>query len=350
MPTDSEPVDVVILWVDVSDEKWRRRRDDARGAAPQQYVGATNEWDLLRYLLRGIDRHCPWVRRVHLVTPGQTPSWLDSSVEGIVIVDQDTLLPEGHAPTFNSMAVEANLDRIPGLAERFVYFNDDMLVVRPTRASDLFPRGRPAGFAIQNALSGSSAWSHWVLNAVGIVDRAFDKRTVMRRRPLQWFSPRYGRQLLRNLALLPWASFTGFFEPHLPMALMRRTFAEVRAAAPVEMAQTSAASFRSLDNVIPFVHRYWQLCSGNFSPVSPGRYGRFFEIGAHTIDGIEHALAKPRGWFLCLNDLPDAADEAVRERLLRALEAALPTPSRFELATASRGSFGPSAASHEGCD
>lgn len=330
MRIDAEPVDVVILWVDVADEQWQRRRDGARGGFLQQYVGATNDWDLLRYLLRGIDQYCPWVRRVHLVTPGQTPSWLDTSADGIVVVDQDSLLPDGHAPTFNSMAVEANLDRIPGLADRFVYFNDDMLVVQPTRASDLFPGGRPAGFAIQNALTGSSAWSHWVLNAVGIVDRAFDKRTVMRRRPLQWFSPRYGRHLLRNIALLPWRSFTGFFEPHLPMALMRRTFAEVRAAAPVEMGQTSAATFRSLDNVIPFVYRYWQLCTGDFSPVSPDRYGQFFDIGVESIDRIERALARPRGRFLCLNDQPDAMDRSVRGRLLKALESALPTPSRFE--------------------
>ncbi|WP_455132070.1 hypothetical protein [Microbacterium aurum] len=252
----ADAIDIVVLWVDVTDQEWQRRRQ-AAGAAPQQYVGATHDWEMLRYLLRGIDQYCPWVRRVHLVTPGQTPSWLDPTSDDIVVVDQDALLPAGQGPSFNSMAIEVNLDRIPGLAERFVYFNDDMLVVKPTRADDVFPGGMPAGFAIQNAITGSSAWSHWVLNAVGIVDRAFDKRAVMRRRPLQWFSPRYGRHLLRNVALLPWTSFTGFFEPHLPMALERRTFAEVRDAAPQVIARTSAATFRTLDCVIPFVYRYW---------------------------------------------------------------------------------------------
>ncbi|WP_447944177.1 Stealth CR1 domain-containing protein [Microbacterium aurum] len=328
----AEPIDVVILWVDVTDEDWQRKRRRARGEKPLSYVGATNDWDLLRYLLRGIDLHCPWVRTVHLVTPGQRPPWLDPSADDIVIVDQAELFPDDQQPTFNSMAVEANLDRIPGLAERFVYFNDDMLVVRPTGSEDVFPHGRPAGFAILNAISGSSAWSHWVLNAVGIVDRAFDKRAVMRHRPLQWFSPRYGRHLLRNVALLPWGSFTGFFEPHLPMALRRRTFAEVRAAAPDEMTRTSTATFRSLDNVIPFVYRYWQLCSGDFTPVSPDRYGEFIQIGRDSIDRIEHALAHPRGHFLCLNDHPEAEDGEVRRRLYDALESAFPERSRFERA------------------
>jgi hypothetical protein len=324
-------VDVVVLWVNVADEDWRHRRAAARGQEPSDYVGATNEWDMLRYLLRGIDRHCPWVRRIHLVTPGQTPEWLDPD-GGVVVVDQDSLLPPGHPQSFNSMAIEANLDRIPGLAEQFLYFNDDMLVVKPTRREHVFPRGRPAGFAIQNAGTGSGAWSHWLLNAVGIINQAFDKRTVMRRRPGQWFSPRYGRHLLRNIALMPWDSFTGFFEPHLPMALERRTFGEVRAAAPTEMARTTSAVFRSLDCVIPFVYRYWQLCTGRFTPVSPDRYGRFFEIRADAIDEIERELARPRGHFLCLNDVGEHNAD-LRERVVRALEAALPGASRFERTT-----------------
>lgn len=333
MPTDlASPIDVVILWADVADDDWRRRRAAALGLEHQGYVGADNDWDLLRYLLRGLDRYCPWVRTIHLVTPRQTPAWLDRDAPGVVVVDQDVLLPEGDAPTFNSMAVEVNLDRIPGLAERFVYFNDDMLVVRPTGVEDVFPGGRPAGFAIQNAITGADAWSHWVLNAVGIVDRAFDKRTVMRRRPGQWFSPRYGRHVLRNVALLPWGSFTGFFEPHLPMALLRRTFAEVRAAAPDEIARTSSARSRSLGSVIPFVFRYWQLCSGDFTPVSPDRYGRFLELGPGSIDRVERELAHPSGRFLCLNDGPDADHADVRVRLHAALESALPGASRFERA------------------
>lgn len=332
----ADAIDIVVLWVDVTDQEWQRRRQ-AAGAAPQQYVGATHDWEMLRYLLRGIDRYCPWVRRVHLVTPGQTPSWLDPTSDDIMVVDQDALLPAGQGPSFNSMAIEVNLDRIPGLAERFVYFNDDMLVVKPTRADDVFPGGMPAGFAIQNAITGASAWSHWVLNAVGIVDRAFDKRAVMRRRPLQWFSPRYGRHLLRNVALLPWKSFTGFFEPHLPMALERRTFAEVRDAAPLEIARTSAATFRTLDCVIPFVYRYWQLCTGRFRPVSPDRYGRFIELRVSAIDEIERALAQPRGHFLCLNDTPEADDAQLRLRVGAALERAFPRPSRFERSDSSAG-------------
>lgn len=339
VPTDApRSIDVVVLWVDAADEGWRRRRAGARGDQPEDRVDATPQWDMLRYLLRGIDLYCPWVRRVHLVTPGQTPQWLKPDGD-VRVVDQASLLPPGHPPTFNSMAVEAHLDRIPGLAENFVYFNDDMLVVRPTGQEDVFPRGLPAGFAVLNAGTGTGTWSHWVLNAVEIIDRAFDKRSVMRRRPWQWFSPRYGRFLLRNVALLPWKRFTGFYEPHLPMALERRTFAEVRESAPREMSVTTHAAFRSLDCVSPFVFRYWQLSTGRFSPVSPATFGRFYEIDADSIEEIERELTRPRGRFLCVNDKRAVGedDDGLRDRLHRALESAFPRTSRFERGGVGRG-------------
>ncbi|MEV4559339.1 stealth conserved region 3 domain-containing protein [Kitasatospora sp. NPDC049285] len=39
---------------------------------------------------------------------------------------------------FNSHAIETGLHRIPGLAEHFLYFNDDMFLGRPVRPEDFF--------------------------------------------------------------------------------------------------------------------------------------------------------------------------------------------------------------------
>ena len=41
-------------------------------------------------------------------------------------------------PTFNSHAIESALHKIPGLAENFIYFNDDFLVTKPTHKSFFF--------------------------------------------------------------------------------------------------------------------------------------------------------------------------------------------------------------------
>jgi len=43
-------------------------------------------------------------------------------------------------PTFNSLAIETMLWRIEGLADRFLYFNDDMMPVGPVKPADFFSR------------------------------------------------------------------------------------------------------------------------------------------------------------------------------------------------------------------
>jgi len=41
-------------------------------------------------------------------------------------------------PTFNSCAIEAVLHRIPGLADRYIYLNDDVILGRPVVREDFF--------------------------------------------------------------------------------------------------------------------------------------------------------------------------------------------------------------------
>lgn len=326
-----DPIDVVILWVDVNDPEWQAARNVALGRPAQpQHSSVAEEWDPLRYLLRSLEQYCPWVRRIHLVTPGQMPRWLVENHPQLSVVDQRDLLPPEASPSFNSMAVEVNLDRIPGLAPTFVYFNDDMLVLRPTSIDDVLPKGRPAGFAIQNALSASNDWSHWVLNAIGAVNAVFDKRRVMRSSPAKWFSLRYGRHLLRNIALAPWGSFTGFFEPHVPMVLRTETFEQVRQKLPDLVRNTSMSRVRSLGDVSPFLFRYWQLCTGDFTPVSPDAYGRFFEADMTSLDAVEAHLRSNRSLFACVNDGPGTDDAGVRDRLRAILDARFPRASSFE--------------------
>lgn len=326
-----DPIDAVILWVDVADPKWQASRAAALGTAGEaRYTGANSDWDSLRYLLRSIEMYCPWARRIHLVTPGHVPQWLVGDHPRISVVDQRELLPSDVPPSFNSMAVEVNLDRIPDLAPTFVYFNDDMLVLRETTTHDILPHGRPAGFAVQNALSASNDWSHWVLNAVGAVNDVFNKRRVMRKKPGQWWSVRYGRHLIRNIALLPWGSFTGFFEPHVPMVLRTETFRQVRQRLPELVESTTRSQVRSLSDVSPFLYRYWQLCTGDFTPVSPDSFGRFFEVSAESLDAVEAHLRASRSMFVCLNDVPASEGAGVHERLHAILDVRFPMASSFE--------------------
>ncbi|XP_053572958.1 N-acetylglucosamine-1-phosphotransferase subunits alpha/beta isoform X2 [Bombina bombina] len=82
----------------------------------------------LRYSLRSIEKHAPWVRHIFIVTNGQIPSWLNLDNPRITIVTHEELfMNTSHLPTFSSPAIECHIHRIPGLSQKFIYMNDDVM-------------------------------------------------------------------------------------------------------------------------------------------------------------------------------------------------------------------------------
>ena len=142
-------IDMVYLWVDGADPEWRKKRDALIGTVSssrsENCEGRYADNDELKFSLRSLDLYAPWIRRIFIVTDHQVPSWLDVSNPRIRIVDHSEILPPEMLPTFNSVSIEHALIRIPGLGERFLYANDDMLFNRPASPSDFFT---PEGFPI----------------------------------------------------------------------------------------------------------------------------------------------------------------------------------------------------------
>ncbi len=105
MDKASSPIDFVITWADTTDQAWLRKRASFSPETPMPDVenfGSKNQpWGTLRYLMRGIELYCPWVRYVHLVTPNQVPSWLNLEHPKLRLVNQDDLIDPRHLPTFN---------------------------------------------------------------------------------------------------------------------------------------------------------------------------------------------------------------------------------------------------------
>eukprot|EP00727_Mastigamoeba_balamuthi_P008513 m51a1_g4284 putative capsular polysaccharide phosphotransferase (335) ;mRNA; f:370754-376561 len=96
----------------------------------------TRDMGTLRYSLRSLEQNAPWVRGVFLVTDGQVPEWLNAS--SVSVVPHAAIFPgdlSGGLPTENSNAIEANLHRIPGLSQCFLYLNDDVFLWKPLERS-----------------------------------------------------------------------------------------------------------------------------------------------------------------------------------------------------------------------
>jgi hypothetical protein len=146
-----DAIDVVVAWVDGADPRHRAKRNRylaglGRDAKPDQAANKDRRFsdnDEIRFCLRSIRNYAPWARTIWLVTDDQVPAAIDrrrAESENINIVDHREIFRgyERLLPTFNSMTIEGMLWRIEGLADRFLYFNDDMMFVGSVEPTDFF--------------------------------------------------------------------------------------------------------------------------------------------------------------------------------------------------------------------
>ncbi|XP_034233894.1 N-acetylglucosamine-1-phosphotransferase subunits alpha/beta [Thrips palmi] len=97
----------------------------------------------LRYSLRSLEKHAPWIRHVYLVTNGQIPHWLDLDNPRITLVTHKDIFPnQSHLPTFSSPAIESHLHRIRGLSSKFLYLNDDIMFTQNVWPEDFFTNSK----------------------------------------------------------------------------------------------------------------------------------------------------------------------------------------------------------------
>ncbi|KAK9400033.1 N-acetylglucosamine-1-phosphotransferase subunits alpha/beta [Crotalus adamanteus] len=97
----------------------------------------------LRYSMRSIERHAPWVRHIFIVTNGQIPSWLNLDNPRVTIVThQDLFQNLSHLPTFSSPAIESHVHRIRGLSQKFIYLNDDVMFGKDVWPDDFYSHSK----------------------------------------------------------------------------------------------------------------------------------------------------------------------------------------------------------------
>ena len=154
---NNHPIDVVVAWVDGDDPRLTKKREsyiisknliNAAGTNPAHFA-SNNE---IRYCVLSILKFAPFVRNIYIVTDEQDPNiWDDIKahfphrLESIRIVDHKEIFRdhEDCLPTFNSIAIGNTTWRIDGLSENYVYFNDDVFLIREIAPSDWVKEGRP---------------------------------------------------------------------------------------------------------------------------------------------------------------------------------------------------------------
>lgn len=138
-----DPIDVVFTWVNDKDfiwkEKYLKYKNEKIGSHGQYAVDIArfSNHNELFFSIKSVLINMPWVRNIYVITDNQIPKWV-GEYKNIKIIDHKDIIPSKYLPTFNSHVIESYLFKISGLAERFIYFNDDVFVARPLPIGHFF--------------------------------------------------------------------------------------------------------------------------------------------------------------------------------------------------------------------
>lgn len=330
-------IDFVILWVDGNDSEWQKEKSryQSNKLTENNSVNRYRDWNLLPYWFRSVEQFAPFVRRIHFVTWGHLPSFLNTQNPKLHIVRHDEFIPQKYLPTFSSHAIEMNIHRIPDLAEHFVYFNDDMFLLRFFQPTDFFRDGLPCtyGGEVPIELIGNiGTWQHAAVNDLGIVNAHFSKREFVAKYGRKYRDKRYRwKDNVRTLMLEKFYPdyFTGFKNLHAPAAYLKRSFEEVWSAEPEKLNSTCMDKFRTSDNVNQWVVLWWQIASGQFSPALIDNC--VMKISDDTIDQLCKVIEKQQSAYVCVNDPEEEINfEYLSKRLQMSFEKLFPIKSSFE--------------------
>lgn len=327
-------IDFIVTWVDMADPQWRAVFNKYSGQKEEERNGVSEarfrDPGLLRYWFRGVEKFAPWVRKIHFVTAGQRPDWLDTSNPKLHLVDHRDFIPEEYLPTYNSVVIERYMHRIPGLADRFVYFNDDFHIINKISPERFFLNGLPRDIAIFQYNPSWSQWYRRIKNNIRLINRHFDKKEILRRDRDKWFADQYGGKRWMNHLMRPYGKFITLRTPHNAQPYLKETFEEVWAAEGEELTRTSANRFRASDDYTPELFRTWQICRGNFEPYNTYADTKMFPLMIKADKAVK-AIERQEYSLVCLNDNIRIKNYTeVMDRIRGAFDKILPEKSAFE--------------------
>lgn len=306
-----EKIDIVVLWVDGSDPEFIREKQTVTGQVAdlnQENDGEQRyrDYGIFNYWFRMIEKHAPWVNRVYLVTNGQKPEWLNLEHPKLRWITHKEFMPKEYLPSFNSSAIEMNLHRIEDLSENYLYFNDDMYLIKDSQPSDFYKKNQPKLLAVYDALVPWSPFTNIYHNDVELIYRHFPNKKALKSSPWKFFNYRYGFLVLKNLLLLPWGP-TGYVNQHLPVPMKKSTLAHLWDIEGETLDRTSRNKIRDYGvDVNQYICQHWQIESNQFFPMSKN-FGE--TIGLNQVDKLDKIFDDKHKKLLCVNDDSDFKEE-----------------------------------------
>ena len=312
------PVDIVYLWCDSSDNVWREKKNNELKKYGKNLdndsVGECRfiDNDELKYSLRSLEKFAPWINNIFIVTDNQIPSWLDTTNPKIHIVDHTQIMPSEALPTFNSMAIETRLHKIPNLSEHFLYANDDMFL-------------------------GNFVDKTFFFNEDGTPIFRFSRRRIIKKpyRRLYGYTIAKAYKIVKNTI---GKSFSYF--PHHNIDAYRKSDLEsCYLNFEKEFENTTFQKFREKESVQRSIYEYYSLAKGIGTPKIVNNISAKFSaflisqpIDSALVELKESKIRyvdKNKPCLFCFNDCLKTTDDD-RLAMRKFLEEKFPRPSSFE--------------------
>ena len=308
-------IDLVYTWVDSDDPLWQDEYvshvDEIRAQAILTAAASAARWrsrDELRYSLRSVEMYAPFVRNIFIVTNGQKPHWLKDHPKVKVVAHTELYPDPSVLPSFNSNSIETVLHRIPGLAEHFLYLNDDFFFSNICTPEDFF--------------------------SIGGLSKLFFSRRFLDARPV---SPK-GRATVachkttRDLLQAHFGLGCSQKFQHAPHALRKSILYKIEDDFSAELLRTRSNRVRSPDDLaLALLYGYYALYSGE-AQKSKIAY-TYIELGNDDIEDSFAKLTAREIKVFCLNDSDSEDGLSKPEELMvqQALKVRYPVPAAWEI-------------------
>jgi hypothetical protein len=328
-------IDFVVTWVDTEDEAWLAEFQKYHNS--EKYINVADltksryrEIIDFRYWFRAIENCAEWVNKIHLITNGKFPEWINKEHPKLNCVAHSDYINEKYLPTFNSRVIELNLGNLNELSEHFVLFNDDFYLLNKVNESEYFLDDLPRDAAILNALDGDGL-SPVIMNSIKLLNESYTKHDILKKNLLKWYSLKYKKDLIRTILLTPWPRFTGFVDFHTPQPFLKSFFNKASVRFSENMSTTFESRFRLKSDVNQYLIRYMQLCEGSFKPSYPKNKCNYFELNDNNILDIADVLINKKVDTLIVNDGKIKNIDNARKILNDAFEKIYNKKSAFEM-------------------
>lgn len=312
----NDKIDAVITWVDGNDPVHQAKRaqflTNKRENARKDVAGETrfNQVGEIYCCIASILRFAPWINKIYIVTDNQDPHvedyikihFPDNKIP-VEVVDHKIVFEgyEKHLPTFNSLAITSVLWRIPGINERFILFNDDVMLQRPVTPEDFYRDNKIVLYGRR--------WISVNETRITLVLQTLMRRLVGKKALLSF------KKFMYNAAQVTQSARFVRLD-HTPHAFFKSVFSEFYAANPQCLEDNVRHRFRNKEQYSAAeLHHLLAVKQGRADVALRKKCGVTLSPYMYDIEGLKRELQKiaddAQCLYFCVNSLDQSSSEHI---------------------------------------